>query len=272
VTWLAPPHLGLRACVVVPARDEEERIGACIAALAAQVNVDPRSWETLLVLDACTDSTAARAAEAASVRPHLRLETIEGPGAGPGPARRLGMDAACARLHAVGRPDGLIASTDADTVVAPDWLAAQIDAAARGARAIGGRIELSAPELALLPPGVAHRRAAQARRRHAPLLAAERAGGGTVEHWQFSGASLALTAATYAEVGGLGEHTDLEDEALERALRRHGVPIERTLAVRVTTSARVTGRAARGLARDLARAAELERSEPPAHTATVEHP
>lgn len=265
----APPHPGLRACVVVPARDEEERITACLAALAAQVDADPRTWEILLVLDACTDSTAARAHETASGRPDLRLGTLYGPGAGPGPARRVGMDAACRRLHAVGRPEGLIASTDADTVVAPNWLAAQIDAAARGARAIGGRIELSAPELAELPPGVAHRHAAKARRRHAQVLARERAEGGAAEHWQFSGASLALTAATYAEVGGLGEHTDLEDEALERTLRRHGVPIERSLAVRVTTSARVTGRAGRGLARDLAKAVELERSEA---LATVERP
>lgn len=182
------------------------------------------------------------------------------------------MDAACRRLHAVGRPGGLIASTDADTVVSPDWLATQIDAAARGARAIGGRIELSASELSLLPLGVARRRAAQARLRHARVLAAEPAGGGRAEHWQFSGASLALTAATYAEIGGLGDHPDLEDEALERTLRRHGVPIERSLAVRVTTSARVTGRATRGLARDLARAAELERPEGPAPVATVERP
>ena len=38
---------------------------------------------------------------------------------GPGPARRIGMDAACARLLALGRPDGLIACTDADSRPAP---------------------------------------------------------------------------------------------------------------------------------------------------------
>ncbi len=73
-----------------------------------------------------------------------------------------------------------------------------------------------------------------------------------VEHWQFSGASLALTAATYEEIGGLEPRAALEDEYLERALAMRGVPIERPLAVRVSTSARLVGRAKRGLARDLA--------------------
>jgi hypothetical protein len=54
--------------------------------------------------------------------------------------------------------------------------------------------------------------------------------------------------------GRLGEA--LEDEQLERALHRHGIPIERLLSVRVVTSARLAGRAGRGLARDLSAAAK----------------
>ena len=49
----------MRACVVVPARDEEELIGACIAALAAQTGVARADYEVLLVLDRCTDATEA---------------------------------------------------------------------------------------------------------------------------------------------------------------------------------------------------------------------
>ena len=70
-----------------------------------------------------------------------------------------------------------------------------------------------------------------------------------------------MTAATYAEVGRLEPREALEDEGFERALRRHGVPIERLSAVRVTTSGRRFGRARRGLAVDLRRNAWLaERS------------
>jgi hypothetical protein len=48
----------------------------------------------------------------------------------------------------------------------------------------------------------------------------------------------------------------LEDEQLEHALRRHGVPSERLLSVRVATSARLVGRAGQGLAHDLSAAAK----------------
>ena len=72
----------------------------------------------------------------------LRSAFWRAPAEAPEAPGRPGMDAACERLHAVGRPHGLIASTDADTRVAPDWLARQLEFARGGARAIGGRIEL----------------------------------------------------------------------------------------------------------------------------------
>jgi glucosyl-3-phosphoglycerate synthase len=134
----------------------------------------------------------------------------------------------------------------------PDWLSAQLEAANRGAKAIGGRIELR-DDMAL-PLGVSGWRAEQGRLRQRALLSSFGSAGEPMrtEHWQFSGASLALTAATYAEIGGLKPRAALEDEYLERTLERHGIPIERPLAVRVATSARLVGRAKRGLARDLA--------------------
>jgi hypothetical protein len=58
---------------------------------------------------------------------------------------------------------------------------------------------------------------------------------------------MALTAAVYRKVGGLESRDTLEDEQLECVLRRHGVPIERLLSVRVATSARLVGRASQGL-------------------------
>jgi glucosyl-3-phosphoglycerate synthase len=249
-----PPHPGMLASVVVPARNEEALVGSCLAALAEQDGVSPEEYEVLLVLDRCTDATEERALEVAAKYPDLRLYLLEGPGRGAGHARRVGMEEAYARLLSLERPEGLIASTDADTIVAPNWLSVQLQAAARGARAIGGHIELR--DDADLPRGVSGWRAEQGRLRQRELLAtlgpADESGPIRAEHWQFSGASLALTAATYQEIGGLEPRAALEDEYLERALLRRGVPIERPLAVRVTTSARLVGRAKRGLARDLA--------------------
>ena len=140
---LPPPNPSLRVCVVVPARNEEEFVGSCLRALAEQEGVSCEEYEVLLVLDGCTDGTEARAKEIAASYPSLRLHLLDGPGEGSGYARRVGMEVACDRLHAVGRPHALISSTDADTVVAPDWASAQLAAAERGARAIGGRIELA---------------------------------------------------------------------------------------------------------------------------------
>lgn len=246
----APPSPELRAVVVVPARLEAASIARCIAALAAQSGIEPSAYEVVVVLAGDDDETDRALKEACDRVPHLRVHVLHEESAGSGPARRVGMDAACARLLAVGRPDGLIATTDADSVVAPDWVAAQLDAVALGSKAIGGRIELSQDDLDRLPEAVAAWRRRRGELRHRKMI--ERAPpGAAVDHWQFSGASIGITAATYAEIGGLGDVSALEDEALERALERAGVPIDRLGSVRVTTSGRTDGRARRGLARDL---------------------
>jgi glycosyltransferase involved in cell wall biosynthesis len=249
---VSAPEPGLRASVVVPARDEAELIGACLDALSG---VAADAYEVVLVLDGCRDATGERAAEAAARHPGLRLQVLTAAGAGH--ARKTGMDLACARLLAVGRPDGLVCSTDADTRVAGDWLDAMLRAAGGGAEAIGGRIELDAAGRLALPPGVLEQRARLARARHDRVLAGP--DGALGEHWQFSGGSLAVTAATYGRVGGLEPRAALEDEALERSLARHGVAVARPLGVRATTSARVDGRAPHGLARDLALSSWLSR-------------
>ena len=246
MTVLLAPEASLCAAVVIPAHDEQELIGACLRALAGQREIDAAAFEVILVLDACSDRTPERARELAAELPTLRLHLCEGPGRGAGAARKLGMDLACARLLSLDRRDGLIASTDADSTVASDWLRLQLDAVAQGARAIGGRVELSAADAATLGAGVLDLRARRAQLRRA--LSAAPPG----EHWQFSGASIALTAATYAEIGGLEPLTALEDEALQRTLERHGIPIERRLDIRVATSGRLQGRTPRGLSRDLA--------------------
>jgi glucosyl-3-phosphoglycerate synthase len=228
------------AVVVIPARDEARRIGACLGALAAQLLPDGATFTTILVLDRCADETATVAR--ASMLEDLIVVEAPPPG-GVGRARRFGMDRAAALLDDA----GLIACTDADTEPAPDWLAAQLALVAAGAEAIGGVIELAAHDLDGLPPEALARREARATERLARVRAADPA----AEHHFFSGASMAVTAAAYRAVGGLEPCRALEDEAFERRLSTAGVRIVRSAAVRVRTSARTTGRAPRGLARDL---------------------
>jgi len=247
------PDPGLLAVVVVPARDEAVRIGSCLLALARQHRVAPDSYEVIVVLDGCRDRTADVVREVAARESTLRVHTVElASSQGVGRARRHGMDLACQRLLALGRGDGLIASTDADSVVADDWLDCQLALARRGARAIGGHIELHPEEAGTLAArALLERERRGIERMQAVLLATPQET--VAEHHQFSGASLALTADTYRRCGGLPIRAALEDEALEHELQTRGVPIHRSRSVRVRTSARTDGRAPRGLARDLAR-------------------
>lgn len=249
------PEPSLKICVVVPAKDEQALISRCLESLACQSRVSAEEYEVLLVLDDCSDATEERALRSASEHPDLRLVLLKGPGRGAGHARRTGMETACERLLALDRPGGLIASTDADTVVAEDWLANQLSAAEFGARAIGGRIELL--EEGGPTEEVRSWREKQGRQRLGPLRRRE---GRRVEHWQFSGASLSLTAEAYREIGGLEPRAALEDEYLERALQQRNIPIQRPLNVRVSTSPRLIGRASRGLAKDLSLASWLRRN------------
>jgi glucosyl-3-phosphoglycerate synthase len=232
--------------VVIPARDEEERIGACLDGVARQEGLRPRDYEVIVVLDACVDRTAEEVSLAGERWPELRLRIIAGPGLGAGPARAAGMEAACERLESVGAESGLIASTDADSVVAPDWLRRQLEALERGAEAVGGRISLQLEEARQLPSAVIDRRSLELGERL--RVAARR---GPAEHAHFSGASLGVTPRAYRRVGGLGRLAALEDQDFEDRLAAAGVAIHRPDAVRVTTAARIDGRAERGLSRDL---------------------
>ena len=160
--------MALDAIVVIPARDEEARIAACLQALAAQTIVelrDDRRPRRLHRRHRAGDHARRRAPRT------RRPRSSSGPGAGSGPARRLGMDLAAERLLAAGAPDGLIASTDADTRPAPSWLARQLAHVRAGARVVAGRVELDPAERRELPDGALRRRerdAAAATRARAP--------------------------------------------------------------------------------------------------------
>jgi glucosyl-3-phosphoglycerate synthase len=237
--------MALNAVVVVPAHDEEARIGNCLRALAAQTL--PRdAFETIVVLDACQDATG-EVVSRVSAALALTVVLLAGPGRGAGVARGAGMEAACRRLEAAGAPQGLIASTDADSRPAPDWLERQLAHLAAGGQAIAGLIELDDEEARELPRGVRERRDRDAGLRLRRVRRSEPDAG----HHHFAGASLGINAATYRAVGGMEPLAELEDAEFGERLAAHGVPILRASDVRVRTSARSDGRVRRGLSVDL---------------------
>ena len=112
-----------RVVVAIPVKDEAERIGLCLEALALQADVAFEDIAVVLLLNNCTDGTADQVREMAPLLPfRLELHAVNLPSshANAGWARKLAMDAA-ERLVA---SDGLILTTDADTLADEDWIAA----------------------------------------------------------------------------------------------------------------------------------------------------
>jgi hypothetical protein len=247
--------------VVIPARDEAEVIERTLAALADQRGLDgqpldPATYEVILLANNCRDETVAVAPRWAARHGSLMLHVVERDlppeHANVGYARRLAMDEACRRLLAVGRPQGVIASTDADTRVAPRWLAATLQEVERGAEAVGGRILVEPAERQAMAPSVRRRFLRNvgywALVDEVMARVDPRPADPWPRHEQFFGASLAVTAGAYRRVGGLPARTSGEDAALADALRCADIEIRHSPAVRVHTSARLDGRAPAGLA------------------------
>jgi hypothetical protein len=169
-----------------------------------------------------------------------------------GAARRLAMDAAAGWLAAGDRTMGAILTTDADTSVAPDWIARHQAAFARGLDGLAGNVVCDPVEHAALPTALRRRNRLEAR--YASLLNEIDARLDPAPHdpWprhrMAAGASLGVTLASYVAVGGLPLRPVGEDRALVAALLARDARVRHDPAVRVTTSCRLVGRAAGGMA------------------------
>jgi Glycosyl transferase family 2 len=199
--------------VLLPVRDEADKVSACLKALLAQESLD--RVEVLVLDDGSTDGTADRVRDEAGGRPGVRL--ISGPPEPP--AGWLGKPWACARLADAARGSVLV-FVDADVVLAPGAVAATVDLL-RSARldlvspyprqlAVTWSERLVQPLLqwswlATLPLGVAERSSR-------PSLAAA------------NGQFLAVDAAAYRRAGGHGavRAAVLDDVELLRAVKRTG--------------------------------------------------
>lgn len=195
--------------VVVPVHNEEAYLAACLRSVAEASRCRRLNGETVLrvvVLDSCTDGSAD-IARGWGAKP-LQLQACN-----VGAARALGAQ------WALDRGARWLAFTDADSLVAPDWLSAQL---ALGSDGVCGTVAVS------------HwGDYGEPMRRHHDATYTDADG-----HQHIHGANLGVSAAAYRRAGGFQPLTSSEDVALVRALQASGATIAWSAAPRVTTSAR----------------------------------
>jgi glycosyltransferase involved in cell wall biosynthesis len=224
-----------RIGVVVPAHNEEDLLGGCLAALdQAAVRVDV-PVHLVVALDACADSTA-EVVRRFRPRALARLSSVALSARSVGAARAHG-----ARFALRAGAGGVwLASTDADSVVPSHWLAAQLRHARRGAGAVVGTVRVT--NWTAYPPGM---RRAYERRYHSHE-----------GHRHTHGANLGMWADGYVSVGGFRDRRSGEDVELVRRLAAAGEAVVWAADVSVVTSARRVGRAPKGFSAYLGRLAD----------------
>jgi dolichol-phosphate mannosyltransferase len=100
-----PAEPSLELSVVAPAHNEEENVAELVRQIGAAIEPLGIAWEFILVDDASTDETTAKAVELQPGRPWLRVITLARPSAGAGNGQsvafKIGFNAARGRLVAV---------------------------------------------------------------------------------------------------------------------------------------------------------------------------
>lgn len=243
-----------RVVVALPARDEEERIGPCLDALAAQRGAACDA--VVVLLNNCSDGSADAVRARMGALPFaVRLEERHFPPelAHAGAARSAAMAAAAEEAG----PEGLLLTTDADGVVDRDWIANTLAAIAAGADVVCGRAVLSPDEAALIPRHLHEDDAVECR--YGTMLDEihHRLDPDPDDPWprhtEHSGASIAVTVEAWARAGGVPASPSGEDRAFLRALRRVDARVRHAPDVVVAVSGRVMGRAPGGMAETIAR-------------------
>jgi hypothetical protein len=246
--------------VAIPAHNEAPYIADCLAALALQRDragapIAQGSMEILVFANNCTDQTASVARQASQSIPHPVTVVEENMPAGQlnaGWARKRAMDLAAMRLAEIAPINGLILTTDADSRVAPTWLAATLHEFAKGVDCVAGYIDAIPEEyIALGGKFLSRGRLEDTYLRYIAEINARcdpRPHDPWPNHRVSSGASLAVSLAAYSAIGGLPPRPVGEDSALASALERAGFKIRHSMDVYVSTSCRFEGRATGGAA------------------------
>jgi hypothetical protein len=229
--------------VGVPVRNEVDRLPRLLTALADQRGAPP--FTLCIFFDNCDDGSV-QLVESWTARLPYAVVTDCGHGSGSpnaGLARRRALALALEQGST-----GLLLTTDADSVPAPDWIATNLAALARADIVAGRIVRTNDAE-----PHAQDRISAYFDRLHAMrrLLDPVPWESEDTHHWT-SGASLACRSDVYFRLGGFAPIASGEDAAFCDSAARAGFRVRRDGQVLVRTSSRRKGRAANGFAASLA--------------------
>lgn len=223
-----PVHLVL---VVVPMRDEVERVRACLDSIRRAVDsLSARNGDgplrsptprirVVAALDLCTDGTDDAVAEYSWVEPVISVAGRVGA------ARALGVRHALA-TETVAAQHIWIATTDADSRVPADWLTYQVMLARAGTHLFRGLVE---PDRAECGPAA-----------YDAWLSGYTQFEG---HGHVHGANLGVRADAYYACGGFDELAAVdEDVTLSTAAQLQAMSVVASTRARVATSGRLVGR------------------------------
>lgn len=231
--------------VVIPARNEARRIAACIEALAAQAD---STLALFIVVNNTQDETATLARDCCKdLKVQAEIAEIAlPPEHGVGTARRIGAKLA---LRKVPRLKHLL-STDADSIVAGDWIErnrahlAEVDAVCGHIRPISSEIDnLTGMDPVLDDMENVYRALVLRFYGHYAADGSSAAN----HHGEASGASLGFRVGAYRDVGGFSNMRCSEDRDIARRLKAIGRTVRHAEDVTVRTSLRLRGRAPGGM-------------------------
>ena len=231
MTRFARPPTVRHVVVGIPARDEATSIGPCLVSVMAAAAVAGVPVHVSVADDGSVDDTATRAWAFLSRARHVTAEVFPGRFGTAGAARGSALDAG---LAAIGADPATVwlASTDADSVVARNWITTHVAWADAGLDAVAGLVDVAWEDDQRL----------LARR----FAAARTAAGTGIGHRHVHGANLGVRGDRWVEVGGCGAGDDGEDGELWRRLHAAGIATLGVTDLRVRTSGRLHGRASRG--------------------------
>lgn len=246
--------------IVIPVRNEAEHLTKTLKSLTFQKDsknrpIKPETFEIIFLVNNSTDDSKEIIQNWCRRHPSTKIYfaevSLEPENSNIGYVRRWLMNEAYLRLTGNNFNGGIIATTDGDTEIAPNWISATVSEIKKGVGAVGGRILINHADLRDMN---FRTRSFHLRDTGYRLMAVELESFADYlehdsfpRHHQHFNGSFAVTTEAFEKAGGVPDVKFLEDVAFYRSLHKNDVPFRHSPAVRVRTSARLEGRTELGL-------------------------